>query len=154
MAVKLRKPINYKNFPKVTSLEFQDILFKSGVREKFCIAVSGGPDSLALLFLSLEYAKNNNLDFSVISIDHKLRKSSNYEVIWLAVLLKKLKIKHYILKWNGIKPISNIMEISRNKRYELLTKKCKQQKIRYLLTAHHLDDQIENFFMRLVRGSG
>ena len=46
------------------------------------------------------------------------------------------------------------METARNKRYELLTRKCKQLKIRYLLTAHHLDDQIENFFMRLVRGSG
>lgn len=154
MGAKLRKPLNYKNFPKVTNLEFQDILLKSGVKENFCIAVSGGPDSLALLFLSLEYAKSNKLNFSVISINHNLRKSSNDEILWLAVLLKKLKIKHYILKWNGVKPNSNIMETARNKRYELLTRKCKQLKIRYLLTAHHLDDQIENFFMRLVRGSG
>ena len=69
-------------------------------------------------------------------------------------VLKKMNIRHYILRWNGKKPESNILGAARLKRYELMTNRCIKYNIKYLLVAHHLDDQIENFFMRLVRGSG
>ena len=91
---------------------------------------------------------------SVLTVDHQLRKESSQEAIWLNKVLRKMKIKHHILKWSGKKPVSNIMEAARLKRYELMTNRCIRQNIKFLLTAHHLDDQIENFFMRLVRGSG
>ena len=59
MTVNLLKPINYKNIKKITDLEFHEILVDCGVRDNFCVAVSGGPDSLALYFLAKKYAKKN-----------------------------------------------------------------------------------------------
>ena len=152
--MKLHKPTNFKNIQKITDLEFDEILCNSGVRDNFCIAVSGGPDSLALYFLAKEYAKKNDYIFSVITVDHRLRENSSKEADWLKKLFKKDKVNHYVLRWNGIKPRSNLMALARNKRYELINKKCVELGAKYLLTAHHLDDQIETFFMRLVRGSG
>ena len=150
----LLKPINYKNVKKIKDLKFHEILFDCGVRDNFCVAVSGGPDSLALYFLAKNYAKKNNYRFSVITVDHKLRKNSKEEVNWLRALFKKDKTKHHILRWNGLKPKNNLMASARNKRYELINSKCVELGAKYLLTAHHLDDQIETFFIRLVRGSG
>jgi len=154
MAVKLVEPKNYRKTPDILDSDFENILFHLGVKKEFCIAASGGPDSLSLILLANKFVKKNNYKMSVLTVDHQLRKESSEEAIWLNKILKRKKIKHYILKWNGKKPKSNVMEAARLKRYELMTDRCLKLNIKYLLTAHHLDDQIENFFMRLVRGSG
>ena len=154
MAVKLVEPKKYRKTPDILDSDFENILFHLGVKKEFCIAASGGPDSLSLILLANKFVKKNNYKMSVLTVDHQLRKESSEEAIWLNKILKRKKIKHYILKWNGKKPKSNVMEAARLKRYELMTDRCLKLNIKYLLTAHHLDDQIENFFMRLVRGSG
>ena len=154
MAVKLVEPKNFRQTPDILDADFENNLFNLGVKKEFCIAASGGPDSLCLILLANKFAVKNKYKMLVLTVDHKLRKESSAEAIWLNKILKRMKIKHYILKWNGKKPKSNIMEAARLKRYELMTDKCLKLNIKFLLTAHHLDDQIENFFMRLVRGSG
>ena len=80
--------------------------------------------------------------------------SSKDELKWLASELKEKKIKHKIIKWKNLKPNSNILSNARDKRYELLLKECERLNIRYLFTGHHLDDQVENVLLRLIRGSG
>ena len=154
MGVKLVKPINFRSVKSITAIKFQNTMQVLEVRSDFAVAVSGGPDSLALLFLSKQYAEDNNLNFIAIGIDHSLRTNSKDEIQWVKKFLKKKKIKFYSIKWEGKKPQSNIMALAREKRYQLLTNHCKKLKIPYLLTAHHLDDEIENFLMRLIRGSG
>lgn len=59
-----------------------------------------------------------------------------------------------ILKWSGSKPKRNIQSIARNKRYKLLIEKSKELRIKNVLTGHQLDDLFENFFIRILRGSG
>ena len=122
--------------------------------EKFAVAVSGGPDSLALAFLSKIYAIKNNLVSKFYIVDHKLRPESSKEAKFVSNLLKKNFISSEILTWKGKKPEKSIQSIARTKRYELLFKKCNQFKIKDILMGHHEDDFIENFFIRLLRGSG
>jgi tRNA(Ile)-lysidine synthase len=124
------------------------------IREKFAVAVSGGPDSLALAFLAKVYSIKNKLAIKFFIVDHKLRKESTDEAKKVKKLLKGLNINSEILSWNGKKPKKNIQSIARKKRYELLFSKCKKYKINNLLLGHHLDDLYENFFIRIVRGSG
>tara|TARA_Y100000741_G_scaffold31781_2_gene22538 strand:+ start:286 stop:1299 length:1014 start_codon:yes stop_codon:yes gene_type:complete len=124
------------------------------VRKDFAVAVSGGPDSLALVLLSENYAKENGLKLTALSVDHSLRPDSKDEIKWIKKLMRRNKIKFSCIKLKGKKPDSNIMAYARERRYSLLTQYCKRSKISYLLTAHHLDDEIENFLMRLIRGSG
>jgi len=124
------------------------------IREKFAVAVSGGPDSLALAFLAKIYSIKNKLDIKFFIVDHKLRKESSDEAKKVKKLLKAFNINSEILSWNGKKPKKNIQSIARKKRYELLFSKCKKYKINNLLLGHHLDDLYENFFIRMVRGSG
>ena len=59
-----------------------------------------------------------------------------------------------ILTWNGRKPTNNIQSVARDKRYGLLIKECKKFKINNILLGHHLGDVFENFFIRILRGSG
>ena len=122
--------------------------------EKFAVAVSGGPDSLALAFLSKIYAIKKNLVSKFYIVDHKLRPESSKEAKFVSNLLKKNFIRSEILTWKGKKPEKSIQSIARTKRYELLFKKCNQFKIKDILMGHHEDDFIENFFIRLLRGSG
>ena len=124
------------------------------IREKFAVAVSGGPDSLALAFLSKIYSIKNKLVVKFFIVDHKLRKESSQEAKKVKNLLKSLNINSEILTWNGKKPKKNIQSIARKKRYELLFSKCKKYKTNNLLLGHHLDDLYENFFIRIIRGSG
>ena len=124
------------------------------IKEKFSVAVSGGPDSLALAFLAKVYSIKNKLAIKFFIVDHKLRKESTDEAKKVKKLLKGLNINSEILSWNGKKPKKNIQSIARKKRYELLFSKCKKYKINNLLLGHHLDDLYENFFIRIVRGSG
>ena len=87
-------------------------------------------------------------------IDHKLRKDSTTEANFVKKKLKKYSINLNILTWHGKKPNKNLQSIARDKRYKLLIKKTKEFKIKNILLGHHLDDLFENFFIRILRGSG
>ena len=122
--------------------------------QDFIVGVSGGPDSLALSFLTKIYSIKKSLKVNYFHVDHRLRKNSSKEANFVKKLLKKLSIRLSILKWNGKKPKSNIQSIARAKRYALLKRQCQILKINYILMGHQKDDVIENFFIRLLRGSG
>ena len=124
------------------------------INENFTVAVSGGPDSLALTFLAKIYSIKNFLNVKYFIVDHKLRKNSTTEAKYVQKLLKKFSINLNILTWNGTKPKKNIQSIARDKRYKLLVNETKKFKIRNILLGHHLDDLFENFFIRILRGSG
>ncbi|MFN5027260.1 MAG: tRNA lysidine(34) synthetase TilS, partial [Candidatus Fonsibacter sp.] len=123
-------------------------------KEKFAIAVSGGSDSLALSILAKLYSLEQSSDFATLIVDHGLRKESANEAKKTFKNLKKNNIKAEILTYRGLKFTSNIQKKARDLRYDLFQKYCKKNKIRFLILAHHQDDLIENFYIRLIRGSG
>jgi len=124
------------------------------VNEEFIVAVSGGPDSFALSFLAKIYSIKKYLRVKYFIVDHKLRKESTLEAKYVKKILKNYHIDLNILNWNGPKPKKNIQSLARIKRYELLINKAKKYKIKDILLGHHLDDLFENFFIRILRGSG
>ena len=124
------------------------------IKEKFAVAVSGGSDSLALVFFTKVYSIKHNLKIKYLIVDHKLRKESTLEAKKTRNVLSNFGIKSEILTWKGKKPLSNIQSQARKKRYNLLFLRCKNLKISNLVLGHHLDDLYENFFIRMMRGSG
>ena len=122
-------------------------------KKSFLIAVSGGPDSLALTALAKSYSYENNCKIYYALVDHNIRKNSSNEAKSVKKLLKNHQISLNILK--NKKPIKkNIQSEARIVRYNLLTSFCKKKKIKNIFTAHNLEDQVETFFIRLSRGSG
>ena len=130
--------------------------FESDLATKndFVVAVSGGPDSLALSFLAKILEIKRLVKVKYFIVDHKLRRESTSEAIYVKKILKNYLINLEILSWNGAKPKKNIQSIARDKRYELLISRAKKYKIKNILLGHHLDDLFENFFLRILRGSG
>ena len=133
---------------------YKDFSSLLSTKESIAVAVSGGPDSLSLAFLAKCFSLINKVKVSYFIVDHKLRRESSKEAKYVSNLLKKIDIKCKILSWNGKKPANNIQAIAREKRYQLLANECKRNKINNLLVGHHLDDVLENFIIRLTRGSG
>ena len=134
-------------------LNFENLLNKIIKKKTFLVAVSGGPDSLALTALSKIYAKRNNNKVTYILIDHGIRKNSNSEALLVKKILKKQKILLNIVR-NKEKIFKNIQNQARLIRYNLISKFCEKKNIKFVLTGHHSDDQVETFLMRLSRGSG
>ncbi len=134
-------------------LKLKKVLSKNKNSKNFTVAVSGGPDSMALVGLSniLMSEKKNKVFYALV--DHGIRKNSGKESKQVKKLLEINNIKLEILK-NKKKIIKNIQKNARQIRYQLLSNFCKKKRTSYLLTAHHQDDQIETFFIRLSRGSG
>ena len=118
------------------------------------VAVSGGPDSLALTFLFKCLNIKNKKKGYFYTVDHKLRKNSSNEAKTIKKLLKNYDIDCKILIWRGKKPNSNLQSIARNKRYSLIHNQCIKDKVESLITGHHIGDLYENFFIRMLRGSG
>ncbi len=116
------------------------------------IAVSGGPDSLALLALAA--AARPGL-VEAATVDHALRPESRSEADIVAKAAKTLGVPHRTLTvaWPK-RPESAIQERARGERYRLLGAWVREQGLQALVTAHHLDDQAETFMMRLARGAG
>ena len=121
---------------------------------KFGIAVSGGPDSMALAFLAKCYSLEKKLNYLYFTVDHKLRSNSTKEALLTKKKLKKFGINCQILVWRKNKNFSNIQAKAREKRYDLIFKKCIKNNVNLVLTAHQKNDLYENFFIRLLRGSG
>tara|TARA_B100001057_G_C22715737_1_gene897632 strand:+ start:122 stop:1135 length:1014 start_codon:yes stop_codon:yes gene_type:complete len=124
------------------------------IKEKFAVAVSGGPDSLALAFLAKIYSLNKNIISNFYIVDHGLRPESTKEANTVKKILKNYFINAKILTWRGRKPTKNVQALARKKRYELLFAECEKFRINDILLGHHQDDLIENFFIRILRGSG
>ena len=133
---------------------YKDFSSLLSTKESFAVAVSGGPDSLSLAFLAKCFSLINKVKVNYFIVNHKLRKESSKEAKYVSNLLKKIDIKCKILSWNGKKPANNVQAVAREKRYQLLANECKRNKINNLLVGHHLDDVLENFIIRLTRGSG
>ena len=122
-------------------------------QKKYLVAVSGGPDSLALVALAKAYSFYKKSKFFYVLVDHNIRKNSGKESIKVKKILKKNKINLKIFL-NKKKIVKNVQAEARKSRYEILLNYCKKHKIKVLITAHNLEDQVETFFIRLSRGSG
>lgn len=116
------------------------------------VAVSGGPDSLALLLLAAAARPGK---VKAASVDHGLRESSRKEAEDVAALCRDLDVPHEILtiEW-AEKPESAIQERARLRRYRALSEWAGREGVAVLATAHHAEDQAETLLMRLARGSG
>ncbi len=118
------------------------------------IAVSGGVDSMALAFLSKCYSIKKNIDYFYFTVDHKLRSTSTDEAVQTKKQLKKFGINIKILTWKNNKKLSNLQANAREKRYDLIFQQSLKHQVNIVLTAHQKNDLYENFFIRLIRGSG
>ncbi len=134
-------------------LKFKKNLSKQ-ITNSLCVAVSGGLDSMALSFLTKCYSIENNIKVYFFIVDHKLRKNSTIEANLVKKKLKSFKIFSKILTIKKEKTSKNIQSFARENRYKLIVEQSLNKKIDIILTAHHSDDLIENFFIRLLRGSG
>ena len=137
--------------------DFAGMMARLGPFERnptIAVAVSGGPDSLALTLLLAEWATARDATVAAITVDHGLRPESASEAEqvgrWLA---GRPNIRHSILRWQGPKPESAVQSAARDARYALLTEHCRAEGILHLCLAHQLDDQIETHRMRAARGS-
>jgi tRNA(Ile)-lysidine synthase len=120
------------------------------------LAVSGGPDSTALMHLAVRWRDSlpRPPRLTAVTVDHGLRKESAREALAVKRLAKKLKVAHETLRWTGKKPKTGIQEAARNARYRLLAQAAQRAGAAYILTAHTQDDQAETVLFRLMRGSG
>jgi len=120
------------------------------------LAVSGGPDSTALLFLAARWraARKRGPKLIAVTVDHGLRPGSAREAAMVKRLAAGLKVEHRTVRWIGRKPDTGLQEAAREARYRLLVAAAGRAGARHILTAHTLDDQAETVLFRLARGSG
>ena len=119
------------------------------------IAVSGGPDSVALMHLLAQWVRSAPLgNILVATVDHGLRPESAGEVALVAQAASGLGFPHRTLRWVGEKPVTGIQEAAREARYGLLVASAREVGASHLVTAHTLEDQAETVLMRISRGSG
>ena len=120
------------------------------------LAVSGGPDSTALLVLAARWAKRlkRGPKLLAITVDHGLRPEAVREAAAVARTARHLGVSHRTLRWRGRKPRNGLQEAARNARYALLAQAAKREGIAHIVTAHTLDDQAETVLFRMARGSG
>lgn len=138
-------------------LEDRDALLAPLARaQAVLLAVSGGPDSTALLKLAADWraADPSRPKIFAATIDHGLRPGARAEAQAAAALAQSLGIPHSILLWEGEKPLASVQEKARAARYRLLVAHARQIGADVIVTAHHADDQAETVLMRMARGSG
>lgn len=120
------------------------------------LAVSGGPDSTALMVLAARWRKalRKGPELIAVTVDHGLRAEAKREARDVAKLAKQLGITHRTLRWTGAKPATGLPRAAREVRYNLLVQAAYKAGASHILTAHTRDDQAETVVMRLSRGSG
>lgn len=141
----------------MASAEFDRLMAPLGPFEAaphLAVAVSGGPDSLALTLLAHAWAKARGGEAIGLTVDHGLRPESAAEAKAVARWLEARGIRHHILHWRGEKPQANLQAAARAARYRLFESWCRGAGVLHLLLAHQLEDQAETFLLRLGRGSG
>src|SRR6201996_4779403 len=120
------------------------------------LAVSGGPDSVALMWLAARWrrALARGPELVAVTVDHGLRAESAREAAEVKRLATSLGLQHRTLRWTGTKPKAGLPAAARAARYRLLAKAAQDHGATHVLTAHTRDDQAETLLMRMLRGSG
>lgn len=118
------------------------------------LAVSGGPDSIALMLLAARWSLRARREIAVATVDHGLRPEARDEALLVGEWARAQGFAHHTLTWTGVKPKTRIQERARAARYELLAQCAHAIGAATIVTAHHADDQAETILFRLTRGSG
>ncbi len=120
------------------------------------LAVSGGPDSTALMWLAARWRDGLVRPPKLIAatVDHGLRKEAAREALAVKRLAATLNVAHRTLRWTGRKPKTGIQAAARDARYRLLAQAADAARSDRILAAHTLDDQAETVLFRMMRGSG
>lgn len=141
--------------PGLSGLNPETLFAPVAMAGKLALAVSGGPDSLALMLLAAAWARAEGRPALVVySVDHGLRPEAADEVAMVLREAERLRLAARGLKWQGDKPETGVQAAARKARYGLLRDAMAEDGAEYLLTAHHLGDQAETVLMRLAHGSG
>ena len=120
------------------------------------LAVSGGPDSMALMWLAARWRSTlaRGPRLVAVTVDHGLRVEAAAEARDVKRLARTLDLTHRTLRWTGEKPKTGLPAAARTARYRLLAQAARASGATHILTAHTRDDQAETLLMRLLRGSG
>ena len=141
---------------KLTNKEFIKNIEKKYTFEKkpyVAVAVSGGPDSMSLLFLVNAFIKYKKGYLMALIVDHRIRKNSKEEAKYISTYLDKNNINSQILTVDKDNVTKKSMNEARNNRYNLLTDFCIKNNILHLFVAHHKNDNLETFLNRKIAGS-
>jgi tRNA(Ile)-lysidine synthetase-like protein len=117
------------------------------------VGVSGGPDSMALVYLLDQWIRLKNGKLSTIIFDHNIRNNSEKESYEVKDMLKKLNIETLIIKAKKNKYLKKNMAIARTNRFEGLINFCIKNNILHLFLGHHFDDNLETYLIRKINGS-
>ncbi len=142
--------------PDLASLDPGALLAPFGLSrtDAVAVAVSGGPDSMALLVLAAGEARRSGRPLHAVTVDHGLRADAKDEAEQVATWAKALGVPHMTLTHEGDVPVASIQSEARDIRYGLMGQWCAANNIAALMVAHTQDDQAETLLLRLARGSG
>lgn len=141
--------------------KFKNFIIKNNLLKnsnKLLLAVSGGPDSLAMLNLFYKFRKEFNLNLAAAHLNHMFRKEAEAEANFVKSFAKKKKIKFFCKKVNVPQIIKNesisAEAAARKVRFSFFKEIMNQYDFDLLALAHHRDDQAETVLLNLFRGSG
>src|ERR1700681_3813079 len=120
------------------------------------LAVSGGADSIALMWLAARWRRTlaRGPRLIAVTVDHGLRAEAKAEARDVKRLARALDLPHRTMCWTGVKPKTGLPAAAGAARYRLLAQAARASGATHILTAHTRDDQAETLLMRLLRGSG
>ena len=140
--------------PRDLSLDLEALFAPVAGYTTLGLAVSGGPDSLALMLLAAEWAKPRGTRLVVYSVDHRLRPEAAGEAAMVMREAGVLGLEARVLSWEGDKPATGLQAAARGARYRMIAAAMVEDDVAILLTAHHMGDQAETVLMRMAHGSG
>lgn len=140
----------------VTAAEANALFSEIADMSAVVLAVSGGPDSTALMVLAARWAKarGRRPELVAVTVDHGLRAEARREALAVGRLARRLGVPHRTLRWTGRKPKTGLQQAARTARYRLLAQAARKAGAGAIVTAHTRDDQAETVLIRMSRGSG
>ncbi|WP_456716958.1 tRNA lysidine(34) synthetase TilS [Bradyrhizobium sp. USDA 4353] len=140
----------------ISASEAERLLAPLAAAPALVLAVSGGPDSMALMWLAARWraALTDGPRLVAVTVDHGLRPEAGREARMVKAVARQLGLPHRTLRWTDDKPATGLPEAARLARYHLLARAARQAGASHVVTAHTRDDQAETVLMRLLRGSG